>query len=893
MKIVNWKMAVALSCAFFLLSGSSLWAQPAVPVNFEETDAVQQPVVSVDAIGQPSAVVVPSSPAPADTLTFLAQNSPLAKTDTVAPEPALVEVPEGWTRAASNENFVFKSQLDPHTARTVELHVMDLRTGDSRVVGGYVPHTGARGFGFIDVSPDQASGKVVAIFEVVNSYAGTSEISFVPLDGIGASRVLTYQEQNVPSNYDGILDSVEYSEDGGTAYLSLGKIDGTPQWVNFDLGTLQVVPPSRWTRAVSNENFAFLEDFRCSFSGCVYPLSMLNLQTGAETLLSNPYNYFLRGVAYHYDVSPDGNTLIYSIATSSSWEGNSQYPGYTPIAETYVKSLTDPTRYLRLDGAATSIQFTSSTEAIVTIGGRDIRVDLQNMRAFDPRNISATTTAALTDFTRYQITPLAIGDMNQTAFNLRQTSSGQFTFDYDVTRSPVHWAAAMFLFNGERFDATASDIVLEANIAGASYYKLELEDQNNLKTVFHVTVTNGRIQVTNAMIQAVGVAGFDAAHLKAILMTVDDPSATTGSMTVKTCGLVYRPAVNGSAYNLAAVTRLPGNPILNLGYANSEFPGGSERVRTTQTSTGKFSFDYTLSWIHDFAFASLSNGTFDGSGSFLGTPMNLTSGVTLAVNGPAGKQLKVEFKDTHGKIEWVYLNLTGRLQNYTIPLGELNVDPANIGQIAFVAGQEKMGGSGTVQVEVKGVNYVPVISTATTAALTDFMRYLVTPMAVEPGPGTTVQNLRQTSVNQFAFDYNLQAGGASGHWAAVMLFFDRARLFNAKANDIVLGAAVTGAGSYKLELEDLRGLKTVFRVTVTNGKIRITNAMIQSAAPSGFDASRLKAIVMTVDDPQATRGSMKVNTGGLVSRSALLNFYQRFPYHSWQWWFWYFARRGF
>ncbi|MEI7750503.1 MAG: hypothetical protein WCJ71_00300 [Candidatus Omnitrophota bacterium] len=886
MKTMRWNTILVSGFLLLGVEGVALSAQPVEPLNFQEAGNLQQPAVSVQETQKTQPAVSPASSQPADTLKFLSQNSPLSKTDTNLSVP---EVPEGWTRAASNTNYAFQAQLPPHAydSHTMGLYVMDLRTGESKVVGTYVDATGERGFSFVDVSSKQVSAKPIVIFEVFNPNAKTSVVHFVSLGEAAEPLVLTYRETNVPEDYlkqgHGMLDAVNYAQDGRIAELRLVKADGSTREVDVDLATLQVVPPAGWTRAASNPNYAFQTRYMGTVSLRDYILELKNLVTGETIRLEDRGDYYTRVSYPIYDVSPDGRYVIYGVV-----EDHQSPSGIFVESFTCIKDMQDPARSLVVNGLAQNIQFNSPTQATLKIDGLDIRINFRNMQVLDPRVISAATRAPLTDFSSYQIIPIPINALGQPGMvaNFKQASSGQFSFDYDLGAGDVReprWVAAMFLFDSyHAFDATTTDFVLEANVTGASYYKLELEDSQGIKTVFRVGVTNGRIQVTKAMIQAVGAPAFDAAHLKAIVMVVDDPHATTGSMAVKTHGLVYQPVISGRAYNPAAVTQLPGNPVLNFGHGSvSGLDNGA--IQTVQTSNSKFSFSYTLPDWGNFAFTYLN----------LNRTLDLSSGITVAVNGPAGTRLKIEFKDPQGGVGVAYLNLTGRMQNYTIPVSELNVDPRSIGQIVFTADEGRMGHSGTVQVEIKGMSYVPVISAVTTAALTDFTRYQITPMAVEPVPGSTAINLGQNGTSQLALNYDLQAGGENGHWAAVMFLFDRFRLFNAKVNDIVLGATVTGASSYKLELEDLNGLKTVFQVTVTNGKIRITNAMIQSAAASGFDASRIKAIVMVINDPNATRGSMIVKTGGMVSRAVFGSYYRRFPFQSWQWWYWYRASRGF
>jgi len=86
---------------------------------------------------------------------------------------------------------------------------------------------------------------------------------------------------------------------------------------------------------------------------------------------------------------------------------------------------------------------------------------------------------------------------------------------------------------------------------------------------------------------------------------------------------------------------------------------------------------------------------------FVGTPQDLSSGLTFAANGPAGKQLKVEVLDVSGKKVVFYINLTGSLQNYTISLPATGFDAAHVAMVNFVADKGHMGASGTVAIQTK------------------------------------------------------------------------------------------------------------------------------------------------------------------------------------------------
>lgn len=72
-----------------------------------------------------------------------------------SPLQALPPVPEGWTRAASNENFAFERRRDANSAHTLNLKLRDLRTGQIQTLASASIKTYGDGiFKVHDVSPD-------------------------------------------------------------------------------------------------------------------------------------------------------------------------------------------------------------------------------------------------------------------------------------------------------------------------------------------------------------------------------------------------------------------------------------------------------------------------------------------------------------------------------------------------------------------------------------------------------------------------------------------------------------------------------------------------------------------------------------------------------------------
>jgi hypothetical protein len=409
----------------------------------------------------------------------------------------------------------------------------------------------------------------------------------------------------------------------------------------------------------------------------------------------------------------------------------------------------------------------------------------------------------------------------------------------------------------------SSGVIFAVNGQAGKQLKVEVLDSQGQRAIVYLDLTGTR---QNYSLNLTGT-GIDPAHVAQIVFTVDrEHMGTSGSVAVETAGLAYTPVISGNSYDPSQVTVLPNHPIVSSGRGSSApgYDAVNGTLQVVQSSHAQFTMNYTLADADDFVFAHVGDGYFGyPQNTWVGSTMNLGSAATFSVKGPAGKQLKVEVLDSHGQRAIVYLDLTGTRQNYSLNLTGTGIDPAHVAQIVFTADREHMGTSGSVAVETAGLAYTPVISDTTPEPVTNFGAQTPVVGEVEPLGLNTVTSLIQPSANQFTAAFNLQNGG-SQRWAAARIDFQSGFLFNTQSSNIVLGVHLTGASYYKLEVEDSEGLKVTFRVNVTNGNIRVTNAMLRSAEVAGFDATQIKALVLVVDDPQATTGQMTVNTQGLV-----------------------------
>ncbi len=151
--------------------------------------------------------------------------------------------------------------------------------------------------------------------------------------------------------------------------------------------------------------------------------------------------------------------------------------------------------------------------------------------------IAATTTSALT------ILPVgsSIIDMEPKGYNtvtgFTQTSSSVASFTYDLANGTGdnRWAGALISL-GSGFNLAANDLVISGSDAGSSYYKVVLEDAEGDKVTVRVNV-DGRVSLTQSMVDSVGNASFNATDVRYVSIVVDDPDATTGTLEITTGGL--------------------------------------------------------------------------------------------------------------------------------------------------------------------------------------------------------------------------------------------------------------------------------------------------------------------------------------------------------------------
>ncbi len=150
-----------------------------------------------------------------------------------------------------------------------------------------------------------------------------------------------------------------------------------------------------------------------------------------------------------------------------------------------------------------------------------------------------------------------------TVTGFTQTSSSVASFTYDLANGTGdnRWAGALISL-GSGFNLAANDLVISGSDAGSSYYKVVLEDAEGDKVTVRVNV-DGRVSLTQSMVDSVGNASFNATDVRYVSIVVDDPDATTGTLEITTGGLEYVPVI--AATTTSALTILPvGSSVVEM-----------------------------------------------------------------------------------------------------------------------------------------------------------------------------------------------------------------------------------------------------------------------------------------------------------------------------------------
>ncbi len=251
-------------------------------------------------------------------------------------------------------------------------------------------------------------------------------------------------------------------------------------------------------------------------------------------------------------------------------------------------------------------------------------------------------------------------------------------------------------------------------------------------------------------------------------------------------------------------------------------------------------------------------------GVFVGQTANVGSSLTVGIEGPAGKQMKLEIRDITGKQYDAFLNLTGAPQNYVIDLSASGLDTAHIAMINFVEEQNRSGNSGVIKVFANNIQYNPVISPnsgVTSATTTLGLKDAVSFASIVPAATSTLTKL---SPMEYNLAFNVTA--KDSYAGSINTFDDFGTNPNKEFSDLSalanldIGLALSaGTGSVVLELEDVNGNKDTVTLTGVDTTQRYWRVALSSFDNPLLDKTKIRGINVVIVDSNASTKSNALN----------------------------------
>ena len=243
---------------------------------------------------------------------------------------------------------------------------------------------------------------------------------------------------------------------------------------------------------------------------------------------------------------------------------------------------------------------------------------------------------------------------------LSLTSNQSFRIDYNVTPAGSYDGTFMSFDDYSTAGVTES-VNLSAltqivfNVASNNLgcinnkcFKIEFKDADGLVAVLHVN-HYGEVKITGDISNPSTPLGYlfsniDMTRVKEIVFVVEtantNPDIGYMEVTIGNLTLPYVPVVPGTTYNQAAISILPGNPVVSSGHGTTGVGADDDStITTSQISTAKFNVNSNNPDAGDFTFSQISWGYFDGQNAFIGTGGNVGNNVTLALNGTDRKSV--------------------------------------------------------------------------------------------------------------------------------------------------------------------------------------------------------------------------------------------------------------
>ena len=350
---------------------------------------------------------------------------------------------------------------------------------------------------------------------------------------------------------------------------------------------------------------------------------------------------------------------------------------------------------------------------------------------------------------------------------------------------------------------------------------------------------------------------------------VQDQIGST-SYTVETKGLSYVPPVLGATYNQSLITALPGFPAVSSNHGTTTTTDNAT-ITNMQASNTTFNSVSNVPDTGDFTFSTIGWGYFDAANLFVGTAATLGNSVILALNGTAGRILKVEFVSTSNPNtrRFFYVTLGANPQNFTFDLTGFGT----VAMINFVADQV---GSTNYTVETKGLS-VPIPTFAADPALTVAnvshvagVLNLVSFASEAPSNPQAAAGLHQISSTRFNVQYDVRnAESFAGSITAFDYFSTPSVVESVNLSGLssfVLGLRFQlGQGNVILEFQDASVPSQKFQVILSGVSTTEQFYSIPTSVFSshGVDLLHIANINLVLVSEQITskEGTLEVNFG--------------------------------
>ncbi len=467
---------------------------------------------------------------------------------------------------------------------------------------------------------------------------------------------------------------------------------------------------------------------------------------------------------------------------------------------------------------------------------------------------------------------------------INQVSGSQTNFGYNLNGAPSDYALENVSFgtggtNLTGLLANGTDLVLGLNGPNNASARIEVKDATGKTAQFDAALTGVLQNYTFSLTGSVLPVGFDLTKVMEINVVMDRTHANftgnTGTLDVRLKGANFIGPVTGITFNAATHTDFSAlRPVISglggrIGTTAGEFDG----VATiNQVSGSQTNFGYNLNGApSDYALENIGFGT---AGINITSLLANGTDLVLALNGPNNASARIEVKDATGKTAKFDAALTGVLQNYVFSLTGSVLPPGfdltHVTQINVVmdrAHANFTGNTGTLDVRLKGADFVPVLSGAAFDAsfhtqLSGVTQIQGTGSNVDPAKPLGIINFEQNSSTEFNYTYDVRPDAASFVFTQISL--NPAGI--ALAPNFILAARGSENAKVRVEFKDINGKVARFILTLRPVDLNYTLSLTGDVLPPGFDLSKVVSISFVNDQNLAgfvKNDLVKITTKGL------------------------------